>query len=417
VILLVEIVNKSCGLDIHKRFMIATILSRSGVKKQQRFSRNDDGILALKNWVTLENCDVVACESTSDFWVPIYDALIKLVPVLVGNARDMKAFTHKKTDKIDSEFIAQLALNKMIQSSRVFPKNHRDFRSYVRLRHELVKKRTDIKNEAHAILAPEMFNLKDVLKDIFGKNGQAILSGITSGKPIDQIIENLSPNVRKRSSKIREILNKEISQSAVLRLQICLKLINHLDCEIESLEKVIFNYAYQNHKREMEILISVPGIGELGAAILIAEIGNFKDFSTGDKLASWLGVVPNVYQSADKYYNGRITKRGSKEARWILTQIAQSAARKKNSRLKEFFSRKKKSIGHAKAIIALARKIATIIWHLVTNDEMYEDETGYQKGAIQKRKIVETDIFSIDESIKIISGVIAIIGKEEREST
>jgi transposase len=92
--------------------MIATILSKSGVKKQQRFSRNDDGILALKNWVTLGNCDVFACESTSDFWVPIYDALIKLVTVLVGNARDMKAFTHKKTDKIDSEFIAQLALIK-----------------------------------------------------------------------------------------------------------------------------------------------------------------------------------------------------------------------------------------------------------------------------------------------------------------
>lgn len=49
----------------------------------------------------------------------------------------------------------------------------------------------------------------------------------------------------------------------------------------------------------MEILISVPGIGELGAATLITEIGNFKDFSNGDKLASWLGVVSNVYQSAD----------------------------------------------------------------------------------------------------------------------
>ena len=139
--------------------------------------------------------------------------------------------------------------------------------------------------------------------------------------------------------------------------------------------------------------MSVPGIGKLGAAILLAEIGNFKDFSSGNKLASWLGLVPNVYQSADKYYNGRITKRGSKVARWILTQIAQAAARKKNHRLKEFFNRKKKSIGHAKAIIALARKIATILWHLITNDEMDEDETGYQEGEIQKRKIIETEIF------------------------
>ena len=393
-------VNKSCGLDIHKCFLIATTLCRSGEKKQERFQRNEDGILALRNWVLSEKCDVVACESTSDFWVPIYDSLIKHLPVIVGNARDMKAFTHKKTDKVDSEFIAKLALNNMVQSSRVFPKNHRDFRSNIRLRHELVQKRTDIKNEAHSILAPEMFNLKDVLTDIFGKNGRNILSGITSGKPIDEIIECLSPYVRKKSSQIREILNKEISQSAIFRLQICLELIKHLDDEIESLEKVIFSYAYSNHKREMEILMSVPGIGELGAATLIAEIGNFKDFSTGDKLASLLGVVPNVYQSADKFYNGRLTKRGSKEARWILTQIAQSASRKKNSKLKEFFNRKKKSIGHAKSIIALARKIVTIVWHLVTNDEIYEDETGYQKGEIQKKKILEIEPFSMTKASK-----------------
>jgi len=75
------------------------------------------------------------------------------------------------------------------------------------------------------------------------------------------------------------------------------------------------------------------------------------------------------------------------------------------------------SIGHAKAIIALARKITTIIWHLIINDEMYEDETGYEKGEIQRRKIVETEIFSVDERIKIISGIIAIMGKEEGEGT
>ena len=268
-------------------------------RSKERFQRNEDGILALRNWILSEKCDVVACESTSDFWVPIYHSLIKHLPVIVGNARDMKAFTHKKTDKVDSEFIAKLALNNMVQSSRVFPKNHRGFRSNIRLRHELVQKRTDIKNEAHSILAPEMFNLKDVLTDIFGKNGRNILSGITSGKSIDEIIECLYFSIcSKKSSQIREILNKKISQNAIFRLQICLKLIKHLDDEIEFLEKEIFSYAYSNHKREMEILMSVPGIGELGAATLIAEIGNFKDFSNGDKLASWLGVVPNVYQSS-----------------------------------------------------------------------------------------------------------------------
>ena len=71
-------------IDIHKHFFIATILSISGEKEQQRFSRDDDGILALKNWVLSEKCDVIACESTSDFWVPIYDSLIKHLPVIIG---------------------------------------------------------------------------------------------------------------------------------------------------------------------------------------------------------------------------------------------------------------------------------------------------------------------------------------------
>jgi len=91
-------INKACGLDLHKRFLIATILSRSDEMAQKRFERNDQGILDLKSWIIEKQCDVVACESTSDFWVPIYDTLINHVTVIVGNARDMKAYSHKKTD-------------------------------------------------------------------------------------------------------------------------------------------------------------------------------------------------------------------------------------------------------------------------------------------------------------------------------
>ena len=65
-------------------------------------------------------CEVVACESTSDFWVPIYELINDTIPVIVGNARDIKALSHKKTDKVDSKMIARLALHGMIQPSRIF---------------------------------------------------------------------------------------------------------------------------------------------------------------------------------------------------------------------------------------------------------------------------------------------------------
>jgi hypothetical protein len=71
---MIEVINKACSLNIHNIFFIATILSRSGEKQQQRFDRNDEGILAHKNGVISEKCNVVACESTNDFWVPIHDS-------------------------------------------------------------------------------------------------------------------------------------------------------------------------------------------------------------------------------------------------------------------------------------------------------------------------------------------------------
>jgi hypothetical protein len=149
--------------------------------------------------------------------------------------------------------------------------------------------------------------------------------------------------------------------------------------------------------------MSVPGIGEIGAITLIAEIGDFNDFSDSDKLSSWLGIVPNVYQSANKYYNSCITKRGSKVARWILIQIAHVvASRTKDNILRDFFHRKKASIGFNKAIVALAHKIARTIWHLVVNDEFYTDNLGYEKKNKGFSHPIALTEIPVDECISII---------------
>jgi transposase len=74
---------------------IATTISISGEKLQQRFERNDDEILALENWIISKKCNVVACESTSYFWISIYGPLMKYLPVLIGNVREMFIYTQK----------------------------------------------------------------------------------------------------------------------------------------------------------------------------------------------------------------------------------------------------------------------------------------------------------------------------------
>ena len=95
-IIMTEQLLVAAGLDLHKSFLIATILTLSGEKNVNRFNRTQSGLMALKNWFVTHNVQAVGCESTSDYWIQIYDLLCPICDVIVGNARDMKALSHKK---------------------------------------------------------------------------------------------------------------------------------------------------------------------------------------------------------------------------------------------------------------------------------------------------------------------------------
>ena len=94
-----EQIHASAGLDLRKKFIVATLLTDTGFKEQRRFERTESGLFNLKEWTIEHNCDVVACESTSDFWVPIYTMMEGQVTVIIGNARDIKMFSHKRPTK------------------------------------------------------------------------------------------------------------------------------------------------------------------------------------------------------------------------------------------------------------------------------------------------------------------------------
>ncbi len=126
-------------------------------------------------------------------------------------------------------------------------------------------------------------------------------------------------------------------------------------------------------KEDLDIAMSIPGIGFISASSILAEIGNYRDFANGNKLAAWCGLVPSIYESAEKRIIGSITKHGSKHVRRMLVQVAHAISRTKNSRLKSFFLRIKAKKGTKVAIVALARKVLCILHHLLVNREMYEE--------------------------------------------
>jgi len=393
--------TKVCGIDVHKEFLQACILSKSGETTYHRFRHTHDGILALKDLVLAEECEIIGFESTGIYWYKLYLMLEQDIPLIVANAYQIKNIPGRKTDIRDSQWIAELTLNGLIKPSRVFPRRDREFRDLTRNREILVRTKTTFKNRIHKILDSSGIRLKPLLKDIFGRSGRHIINGIVSQMDRETILSTIpSCVIKRRNDEIREVLRESLSDLQLHLLRTQLALLDEVDAKISEIDALIIATLGDEQQDDMAICTSIPGIGNTVAVTILAEIGDYHDFSSADRLASWTGLAPSVYQSADKLITGRITKRGSTHLRWILVQAAHAASRSKNTVLSKFFHRIAYRRGRHKAVIALARKILCILWHLLTNRERYS-ESGFMKKIKSSARIALPDI-SIDDAVSVL---------------
>lgn len=365
--------NKVCGADIHKKFLVATLLSRDGTKSTGRFGMTLDEIMRFKEWFIENNCEQVAVESTGVYWVPIHTVLEDKIEIIVANAYKIKHIPGRKTDMRDSEWIAELCLNGMIEPSRIFPKDDRELRTLTRNRESLVNNVTQMKNRIHQALESSCIKMSSVLSDIFGKSGRHILDGLLQGKNIDEILMGIkSKRVMKKEQELRDAIKNSLDPAKILQIQNFLELIEEIQKKIKKLDTEIMN-RIERMKENIEIAMSIPGISFVSASAILAEIGDYRDFINGEKLAAWCGLTPRVSQSADMLVTGSITKQGSKHVRRMLVQVAHAISRTKNSALKGFFLKIQLKKGAKKAAVALARKILCILHHLLVNKEKYQE--------------------------------------------
>lgn len=143
---------------------------------------------------------------------------------------------------------------------------------------------------------------------------------------------------------------------------------------------------------------------------ILAEIGNYEELGTPEKLAAWSGLIPSVHQSADHLKTGPITKRGSPHLRRIMVEVAQAAAKTKKSRLRSFFLRLKMKKGYNKALVAVARKILCILWTILKKQELCCKENIPQKKVPFSLKF-SPNPRSIQDAIKILRRAGYIIQK------
>lgn len=412
-VLMVKLLNKVCGVDVHTEFIDCTILERGGSEDgaYRKFGTDIDSLLEFRDWVVSNGCERVAFESTGVYWMPVYDVLEGCVEVYLGNAYHIKHINGKKTDEGDSHWVAHLCLADLIKPSRIFHQEERSLRTLTRLRASFVEDKTRCKNRMHKGLQSCHIKLSAALKDIFGKSGRIIINGLLDGEPVEDILERLPEKMRGKKEELRQVLRNSLDPANMLLIKECMGILQVIEEKIEQVEAEI-RVMLRSRKEDLDILMSVPGISFVGACTILGEMGDYRDFQDGDKLACWAGLTPSVYQSADKLITGHITKQGSRKLRWIMTEVAQAAARAKNTRLQGFFRRVKSKKGYKTAVIALARKMLCIIHHLLTHREKYvEEDYVKRKGYLKKGPATQAP--SYEEMIQVLKEADYIIYKKK----
>jgi transposase len=147
-----------------------------------------------------------------------------------------------------------------------------------------------------------------------------------------------------------------------------LALLRQIEERQEGVDAELLRQARLEH--DAKLLVTIPGVDVTVALGFLATIGSVRRFEDPHKLAAYFGLVPKVYQSGSHCYTGRITKTGSKLARWLAIEAAQSIARS-SSPLAASYHRIRRRKGHAIAVTALARKLVVVVWHVLTKQEPY----------------------------------------------
>jgi transposase len=258
-----------------------------------------------------------------------------------------------KTDKIDALVLCELARVGFLPDVWLPDEDTESLRRLISRRTNLVRRRTAIKNDVHSILHRNL-------------------------------VEYERPKVFASEPSFRSLDISRLGALERLLIDDYRDEIAGINSRIDNTEKIIaaFVCADQKMLHQMDPLMTIDGISTVSAAGILSAIGDIARFDSPKKLASYFGLVPSTYQSGDlKSFHGRITKQGRAEARWFLAESAEALIRTP-SPLASLYSRVVKKKGHNVAKIAVARKMAELIWHVLSKQMPYL----YQKHRLTQEK-------------------------------
>lgn len=391
-----------CGVDVHKSFLVATIIKTSGGiepdYQKKRFSTFNNSILEFKQWLLENECHEVCMESTGKYWVPVFNLLEDEINVTIANPKWVKAVKGNKDDTKDSKWIGDLFRLGLVKGSYIPCKKIRILREFTRYRYKLVSCRSSEKNRYQNALTVCNVALDSVVSDIFGKSSTSIIDSLLeeSGNSInhEEIASKLLKSLKsKKDAVIESIEGYQMTDSQKHRMRLVRAHLDYITAEINDVDSEIeaIISSDPDYENAVQFLMTIPGVKRDSAITIISEIGiDMSQFCTSKRLCCWAGLVPGSNESGGKKKSVRITRAGV-YLKPALVQCAHAAVKSEKS---PYYKKKYESLtkrrGKKRAIIAIARMILTAIFQMLSTGEVWNPSDLYKidmpEALVEKQK-------------------------------
>ena len=327
------------GLDIHKKFINGCILDSQGsVVSEQRFDTEPGELDRFLSNAKKEECKIAleACicwQYTFDYLAEEGYDVVLADPMRVR----LIAASRKKTDKHDARILADLLRTNLLPTSYASPRDVRDQRQATRHRLSLTGLKVQVKNKVHSILLRN--GIKHEFSDVFGKAG------------------------------IKYLYSLDLPMCDRFEMDHYLKMIEEINMKINETNELVEDFTRYNP--QARLLMSIPGIDYYGAVMITAEIGDIRRFGSREKLTSYAGLNPSVYQSGNTFRTGHISKQGNVNLRRILVQCANVSIMRDKTLARFYHKIKKHRRKHGIAVTATARKLLGYIYVMLQHNIQY----------------------------------------------
>ena len=420
-----DVVNpQAAGIDVGSRSHYVAIGQRDEDVKE--FGVYNEDLIALAQWLLDNEVKTVAMESTGTYWQSLFTTLQSVgIEVILCNGKFTKNIKGKKTDVKDCQWIQKLHTLGLLSGSFLPDEATEQLRTYCRHRANLLEQAADTSRKMQKYLRLLNLRLDVVVKDVTGLTGMTIINAICKGEVSPEKLASCRHgNCKKSEQEIAKALQSNGRKDLLFALTHEYELYHIFQGKISECDKQIqklLNDQINNdenkkqhfidgkvHKRlnknnpdininllsyqyfEGVDLLAIEGVSHSTVLTLMSEVGNgINKFESAKQFASWLRLAPNNKISGGRILSNKIPK-GSNRLKIALRQAANAVGNLKDTSLSNFFKRIAFRKGRTSAISATARKLAVIIWNMITKKVPYKTDSQYEfLDQKRKRKVME----------------------------